>query len=577
MAMCRNEYPRPQFRRDAWQNLNGIWEFDYLDGRNGAIDLKMPLTKEINVPFSYQWEASGINDKTVHDTVLYRRSFEIAEENHNKRVILCFNGADYETTVWVNGKFVMNHVGGYTPFHGDITDFLKEGKNEIFVRCKDTLETAVPRGKQSWTGWPFGCFYFPNSGIWQSVWLEFFSEDCIENYSLRSNIDERVIYGGIETYYGKADELEITVSFHNKVIKKLRTSIEGKRTKFSINMNDNAFDFGGLIWWPDNPQLVYVDFKLLKNGAVCDEAHTRIGMRKISVEEGVIKLNNVPLYQRLILDQGYWKESGLTPPSADALKRDIELAKTMGFNGARKHQKVEDPYFYYYADELGFLTWCEMPSAYTFCNEEVAAITQQWQEIIHVAKNFASVVAYVPLNESWGAREMKTSGEQQNFAKSLYYLTKCLDTDRLISTNDGYENVEQSDILSIHDYNIKRSDEFTVKYTGHYDGMYPQGLALFADGHHYQGQPVLLTEFGGIALVGDQKDGAWGYGNGAKDENELLERLEQLVDGISKTEFQGYCYTQLTDVEQEVNGLLYADRTPKVDLNKFRNIFRNRP
>lgn len=253
----------------------------------------------------------------------------------------------------MNGNHVIKHIGGFTPFSADITEYLKEGENEIVVRCIDTLETAVPRGKQSWTGEQFTCYYYPNSGIWGSVWIEFFGVDCIENYSLQSDIDNRRVYGYIETLYGKADEAEIVLTFKNKRIKKQRISLDGKRTNYRI--------------------------------------------------------------------------------------------------------------------------------------------TVEWQEIVNVAKNFTSVIAYVPLNESWGAREIKTNKSQQNFARSLYYLTKSLDDTRLVSTNDGFENIEESDILSIHDYDIKSAEEFPIKYNGNYDGMHPQGWALFADGHSYKGQPVLLT------------------------------------------------------------------------------------
>ena len=564
----REEDPRPQFRRDNWQSLNGEWEFGFGEKEN--------YDRKINVPFSYQWEASGIGDKAVHDTVWYKRTFKIDRENKGKRTLLFFNAADYETDVWVNGNHAIKHIGGFTPFKADITQYLKDGENEITVRCIDTLETSVPRGKQSWTGEPFTCFYYPNTGIWGSVWIEFFNEDCIENYSLQSDIDNRRVYGYIETLYSKADEAEIILTFKGKVLKKQKFSLDGKRTNYSISLADNAFDFGELLWWVDNPNLINVDYVLYKDNKAVDRAHTRIGLRKISIENGKICLNGRPLYQRLILDQGYWNESGLTPPSAEALKKDIELTKAMGFNGARKHQKLEDPYYYYYAEELGFLVWAEMPSAYTFCDKEVKAITQEWQEIVNAAKNFTSVIAYVPLNESWGTREIKTNKEQQNFTRSLYYLTKSIDDTRIISTNDGFETIEESDILGIHDYDIKNAEEFSVKYNGNYDGMYPQGWALFADGHKYKGQPVLLTEFGGIAFVSEQKGEAWGYGNGAKNAEELLERLEQLINGIAQTEFQGYCYTQLTDVQQEVNGLLYADRTPKVDLNNLKNIFGNK-
>ena len=568
MKFERKEYPRPQFRRYNWQSLNGEWEFGFGEKEN--------YDRKINVPFSYQWEASGIGDKAVHDTVWYKRTFKIDRENKGKRALLCFNAADYETDVWVNGNHAIKHIGGFTPFKADITQYLKDGENEITVRCIDTLETSVPRGKQSWTGEPFTCFYYPNTGIWGSVWIEFFNEDCIENYSLQSDIDNRRVYGYIETLYSKADEAEIILTFKGKVLKKQKFSLDGKRTNYSISLADNAFDFGELLWWVDNPNLINVDYVLYKDNKAVDRAHTRIGLRKISIENGKICLNGRPLYQRLILDQGYWNESGLTPPSAEALKKDIELSKAMGFNGARKHQKLEDPYYYYYAEELGFLVWAEMPSAYTFCDKEVKAITQEWQEIVNAAKNFTSVIAYVPLNESWGTREIKTNKEQQNFTRSLYYLTKSIDDTRIISTNDGFETIEESDILGIHDYDIKNAEEFSVKYNGNYDGMYPQGWALFADGHKYKGQPVLLTEFGGIAFVSEQKGEAWGYGNGAKNAEELLERLEQLINGIAQTEFQGYCYTQLIDVQQEVNGLLYADRTPKVDLNNLKNVFGNK-
>lgn len=566
MKFERKEYPRPQFKRDCWQSLNGEWEFCFGGKEN--------YDRKINVPFSYQWEASGINDKTVCDAVWYRRKFAVSEKG--KRALLCFNASDYETDVWINGKHAITHIGGFTPFSGDITEYLKDGENEIVVRCKDSLETAVPRGKQSWTGEPFSCFYYPNTGIWGSVWIEFFGVDCIENYSLNSDIDDRRVYGYIETLNAAADEAEITLAFKDKVLKKQRISLDGKRTKYSVSLADNAFDFGELLWWVDNPNLIYVDFVLYKGGVECDRAHTRIGLRKISVENGKICLNDRLLFQRLVLDQGYWNESGLTPPSAEALKKDIELSKAIGFNGARKHQKLEDPYYYYYAEELGFLVWAEMPSAYTFCDKEVKAITAEWQEIVNAAKNFTSVIAYVPLNESWGVREIKTSKEQQNFARSLYYLTKSVDDTRIISTNDGFENIEESDILGIHDYDIKGADEFPAKYNNGYDGLHPQGWALFADGHKYKGQPVLFTEFGGIAFVNDANGKAWGYGNGAKDADELCARLGQLIKGIAKTEFQGYCYTQLTDVQQEVNGLLYSDRTPKVSLDKLKKIFENK-
>ena len=574
----RKEYPRPQFRRENWQSLNSEWEFAFDDKnegiKSGLWQGKKALPLKINVPFTYEYPASGVGDAAQHDVVWYRRSFALAEGNGGSRALLCFNAADYQTDVWLNGVHILTHTGGFTPFSADITDILKEGENVLVVRCEDTLNDAVPRGKQSWTGSPFSCFYVPNTGIWQSVWLEFFGEDCIAEHSLFCDYDKTELYGELATLYGSADEAEIAVVFDGKLIKRERLTLRGRHNNYRFTLpKDYTDDYS---WSPENPRLLYVDFALYKGGKQIDLAHTRIGMRKISVDEhGKICLNNRPYYQRLVLDQGYWQESGLTPPSAEALRKDIELAKAMGFNGARKHQKLEDPYFCYYAEELGFLTWCEMPSAYRFCAEETAAITKEWQEIVRAGRNCTSNVCYVPLNESWGAREIATDERQKAFARSLYFLTKSLDPTRLISTNDGFEVVNPTDILGVHDYDAEKAEDF-AKYANGYDGMHPQGFALFAEGEKYAGEPVLLTEFGGRAFQTDAKGEAWGYSGAAQNEEAFLKQLGSIMQGVYSCNFQGYCYTQLTDVQQEVNGLLYADRQPKADLERLKYIFENK-
>ena len=575
MQYEHKEYPRPQFRREEWQNLNGEWEFAFDDKnegiKSGLWQGKKALPLKINVPFSYQYPASGVGDAAQHDVVWYRRTFEIAEGNGGSRALLCFNAADYQTDVWLNGVHVLTHTGGFAPFSADITDILKEGENVLVVRCEDRLNDAVPRGKQSWTGSPFSCFYVPNTGIWQSVWLEFFGEDCIAEHLLLCDYDRTELYGELVTQYGKADEAEIAVVFDGKLIKRERLTLRGRHNRYRFALpKDYTDDYS---WSPENPRLLYVDFALYTGGKQIDLAHTRIGMRKISVDEyGKIFLNNRPYYQRLVLDQGYWQESGLTPPSAEALRKDIELAKAMGFNGARKHQKLEDPYYCYYAEELGFLTWCEMPSAYRFCAEEATAITKEWQEIVRAGRNCTSNVCYVPLNESWGVREIATDERQKAFARSLYYLTKSLDPTRLISTNDGFETVNPTDILGVHDYDAEKAEDFQ-KYANGYDGMHPQGFALFAEGERYTGEPALLTEFGGRAMQSDAKGEAWGYSGAAQNEEAFLKQLGSIMQGVYSCNFQGYCYTQLTDVQQEVNGLLTAERKPKADMQSLKAIF----
>ena len=235
----------------------------------------------------------------------------------------------------------------------------------------------------------------------------------------------------------------------------------------------------------------------------------------------------------------------------------------MGFNGARKHQKFEDPYFYYYAEELGFLTWCEMPSAYNFTTDEIEMQLKEWQEIIKVARNFTSVITYVPLNESWGVRKIIIDDDQQNYARAMYFITKSHDNSRLVSTNDGWENIDFTDITSIHDYCFdgRHFDQYQAE---NYDYLYPQKRKLMANGNDYQGQPVIFTEFGGIALAKTAVGDNWGYNSAAQNANEFYTRYGNLLRDVQKkSEFQGFCYTQLTDVQQEVNGLLNENHKPK--------------
>lgn len=569
----RKEYPRPQFQRDGWQSLNGEWEFAFdeeKDGeKRGLHGGRVALNGKINVPFAYQYAASGIGDTSQRDEVWYRREFVISEIGKGKRALLCFNAADYETDVWVNGRHVCSHVGGFTPFSADITDCLEE-RNVIVVRCKDELNVSAPRGKQSWIGRACGCHYLPTTGIWQSVWIEFFGSDCIENYSLIPNLDDYSFGGEIKTLYGRANGAEFVVKFNGEVIKRQRFSLDGKHTDYLVLL-DERYD-RDLSWGLETPRLIYVDIALYAGSEKVDEAHTRFGLRKISVDEqGRICLNDRPLYQRLVLDQGYWKDTGMTPPSAEALKRDVELAKAMGFNGARKHQKTEDPYFCYYAEELGFLTWCEMPSAYRFDTEEILSLEREWNGIVANARNCTSNICYVPFNESWGVKKALTDKKQQSLVRALYYQTKALDDSRLISSNDGFENVTPTDVVTIHDYAFDGSG-FAEKYKKeNYDKVYPQGWKLFAEGSYYGGQPVLFTEFGGIAM---QTDGdGWGYNAGAKNAEEVYARLEGLMKGVYACAFQGYCYTQLTDVQQELNGLLDENHEPKLDVERVRKIF----
>ena len=575
MNYQRTEYPRPQFRRGEWQSLNGEWEFAFDDEKQG--ELKgyptgmIALDRKINVPFVYQSVASGIGDITSHETVWYRRTFAVERKEEN--MLLCFNGCDYETSVWVNGSLVVTHTGAYTAFKADITKYLQNGENVIVVKCYDPISMSNPRGKQIYLsgGKTSGCLYVPSTGIWQSVWIESFKKDCIDCYTLLSDADEGVLYGDITTLYALADKLKIAISYEGKQVTEQIFLLEQQRTDYLVKIAEDLSQIK--LWSPVQPNLYYVDYTLLQGEEILDVCHTRIGVKKIETLNGKILLNGKPFYQKLVLDQGYWKDTDLTPPSAEELKKDIELSKQMGFNGARKHQKIEDPYFCYYAEELGFVTWCEMPSAYEFCDREIQALTSEWAKIVAEAKNCTSNIFYVPLNESWGVGKIVSDYRMQCLATSLYYQTKAIDPTRLVSTNDGWENLNETDIVSIHDYSYDDA-EFQKKYIdGDLNTLVPTIKSLFVNGAKYKGQPILFSEFGGVAMQTDATGENWGYGKGANTAEEFYKRIEKIVKGIMRCPFQGYCFTQLTDVQQEVNGLLDVYHKPKFDLERIKKIF----
>lgn len=573
----RNEYPRPQQKRADWFTLNGEWDFCFDDEdvglNNGYQSGNVDFDKKINVPFTYQYKNSGIGLEEIHEILWYKKTFAVTDLNKN--YLLCFNGVDYICDVYVNGKHVGHHEGGYTSFDIDVTKYIVSGDNTIVLRVFDPEWPDIPRGKQSWKGERFACWYVPCSGIWKSVWVECFDKDYATSRTLFTDIDEGKVYGEVTTKYGLADTLKVSVSLDGKAWADASFAFDKGTCKYTVPMkhDDDVWKFA--LWSPEWPTLYDIKYQLVKDGKVLDSFDSRFGMRKISIDQnGQICLNNCPYYQRLLLDQGYFGDGGLTASSVDEIKDSIVLMKKMGFNGARKHQKIEDPYYYYWADELGFLTWLEMPSAYRFSEREVQAFGQQWADIIEQNCSFTSIVTYVPLNESWGVDAIVSDKKQQAFAKMLYHQAKALDQTRLVCTNDGWENISDTDIVTIHDY-CRGSD----KYPGYYvdksnvDCISPAGRKIICDGCHYHGQPLLFSEYGGIAYDKDSVGGNWGYGDGAKSEDELIARIKDLTDGLKDTYFQGFCYTQLTDVQQEVNGLCLENMQPKIDPDKLNAIF----
>jgi len=579
------DYPRPQFVREQWLNLNGEWDFRFDDRNAGEAEKWQEKweetaegTRKIVVPFTYESKASGIGEEAFHPFVWYSRTVHVPAEAAGKRAILHFQAVDYEARVWVNGAPAGRHRGGYAAFSFDVTPCLVFGaENRITVKVEDSNDCAQPRGKQRWTRDSFECFYVQTTGIWQTVWMEFVEERRLESVKMTPDIDRQTIRFDYELRGAETAgdlRLETVVTLKGRPVK--RVCLAADRPSLTVEV-DLVHEANGpwmkCLWSPQQPNLYDVEFVLYAGDRVLDRVFSYFGMRKISIEKGKVLLNNAPLYQRLVLDQGYWTDTHLTPPSEEALIEDIDRILEMGYNGVRKHMKIEDERFLYWCDVKGLLVWSEMAATFEFNDRAVDAFVREWLEIVPQQYNHPCIVAWVPFNESWGVPNILRDRRQQKLTESIYHLTKAIDPHRPVITNDGWEHTV-SDILTIHNY-AATGDELAKRFA-HLEAMLRnespvnQRKYAFAEGYEYRGQPIMVTEYGGIAFRSDK---GWGYGGQVASEEEFLERFGGLTRAIKAVEgICGYCYTQVTDVQQEVNGLLTEDRQPKVPPDKIRAI-----
>lgn len=573
--MYRKEYPRPNFVRKEWLNLNGEWDFKFENEE----------WQKINVPFAYQSKLSGINDNKPCNIVWYKRKFKIPYHWKDKAIIINFGAVDYHCKVYVNEKMVGEHIGGHTSFSFDITKNLNWNEEELIVEVYDPWDDeTIPRGKQYWIENPSSIWYKRTTGIWQTVWIEAINFINVKYVKFTPDIDKGEVCIEFEVPKVEKDlEAEITISFKGQLVVKDTINIIEKYNKRSIDLFNKkifrTFNHGsGWCWTPENPNLFDVEIKLIKDDKILDEIYTYFGMRKIHTEKGIVYLNNRPYYQKLVLDQGYWPEGLLTAPYDEDFKKDIELAKEMGFNGCRKHQKVEDPRFLYWADKLGFIVWSEMPSNAEYSPAAIERLIKEWIEVINRDYNHPCIVAWVPLNESWGIPRVGRDEMEQHHSLTMYHLTHSLDKTRLVISNDGWE-LTKTDICAIHNYNHGSKYE-NEKYQYYLKSLQnkenilisqPAGRGIYANGFKNEGEPIMLTEFGGIAFDKKHPQG-WGY-TSVSTEKEFLEDYERIIDAVYNSDvIFGFCYTQLTDVEQEVNGLLTYDRKPKCKLEEIKRI-----
>ena len=565
----RSEYPRPNFRRDNWLCLNGEWDF--------SIGEKT-LDRKIMVPYACETALSGIEDKGFHKTVWYRRKFTLPGEMGGKRILLHFGAVDYQCDVWVNGQYIRSHTGGQTSFEADITDAVDQtGDNTIELKAEDDYrDMEMPRGKQFWELNSRSIFYSRTTGIWQTVWLEAVDPLYLVSCHITPEFDRRAVrfeYQLSETAKGIAFD----ISFQGMAAANLTVAPQSCKGSVTIGLDQTglqAWNFQeDLAWTPENPRLFDAKITVYGENGITDCVDTYFGMRKVGIENGRFMLNNREYYQKLVLDQGYWEQSLLTAPGDEDFIKDIQLTKAMGFNGVRKHQKVEDPRYLYHADRLGLLVWGEIGAAYVYSREYAHRIYSEWMEAVERDYNHPCIVAWTPLNESWGVQEIKVDRPQQAHCNALMYMTKSIDSTRVVMDNDGWEHT-CGDLLTIHDYSPSGE-----KLKKHFESMEsiltmtPGGRSMFADGYDYRGQPILVTEFGGVKYAPESDLArSWGY----CEENDLgayTKKYAELTRAILDSPLiQGYCYTQLTDVENEENGLLTYHRNVKIPLDTIRKI-----
>ncbi|WP_440897487.1 glycoside hydrolase family 2 protein [Amphibacillus sp. Q70] len=571
-------------KREKWMSLNGQWEFCFDDMNQGIDDnwfKNRQFDKVINVPFTYQSKLSGIEDQSFHGMVWYKRKIHLKKDSQ-ETTIIHFEGVDYEMILWVNGSYVGKHIGGNSSFEFDMSKFIVDGENEIVVCVKDYLEDmTIPRGKQYWKEQAEVMWFTQMTGIWRDVWIEQVNYTHIKSLRITPDIDLKEVRIELEIKnlnFNLKSKLKTIVTFDGEVVTEEYRRINEKKIFLSIALND--FNDHGLgRWWsPEQPNLYDISFELIENDSVIDKVDSYFGMRKVSIEDSKFCLNNRPYFLKLVLDQGYFPESILSSPSIEHLKKDIELTKQMGFNGVRKHMMSSDPKYLYLCDKLGLLVWGEMASAYDYSEDYAYRMIDEWKDIIKRDYNHPSIVTWVPINESWGVPNIYYSSKEQNHVQSLYHLTKSVDDTRPVISNDGWEHCK-SDLFTIHDY---ESDEKILKerYSSVENIISDMpGLGgrkfLFCPGFSYEGQPVMCTEMGGI----NYRLNGLGSAVEPREHNakDFLHKVETVLSPYLESKvIEGVCYTQLTDTETEICGLLTWNREPKIQVERIKAILDKR-
>lgn len=573
-------HPNPQVFRQDYELLNGKWDFVFDEQEKGMIEgwyKDFAKAGTILVPYPYQTETSGVGTNERSDIIWYHKTITL--NKLSPHLLLHFLGVDYECKLFINGKYIASHKGAYDSFNIDIAPFVKLGNNDITLMVIDRQNVDQIRGKQTWKKEPFECFYKETSGVWKDVYLEYLNEFYIKTFkfypSFAGNFVNLDIFLNSFTSLKKI-KLNVKILFDKKEIYSNGFKINNEKSSLKLKLHKEDIH----PWSTDSPSLYDVILTLYVDDEKIDEITTYFGFNEIKIKDRHVFLNDVDTYFKLILDQGYFPKTYYTG-SEDEFIKDLTLIKECGFNGLRKHQKIESPLFYYYCDTLGLLLWQEMPSPHAYSFEMIKNARREILNQIDDHFNSPSIVAYVIFNESWGVNEIAKDKEESSEVTSIYHLVKdYIKNTRLVISNDGWEHT-LSDILSFHNYeetydkifNLYKESIDLINKKDYLNVKANETKYMFAkDFKVNEEAPLMLTEFGGIAYAKD-KDKGWGYGDSVKDEKEYLKKLSSLMEAIyDLKEIRGYCLTQLSDVEQEVNGLFDFNRKPKVDIKEIKKL-----
>ena len=557
----RPEHPNPQFQRRDWMNLNGKWSFKIDKSKSGlAKKYYQPQTKfdrTINVPFCPESVLSGIEYKDFMDAVWYSREFTIPEKYSGLRTILHFGAVDYKATVYINGKEVGTHKGGYISFEFDITDYITDGKNVLTVYAEDdTRNPLQPRGKQSEEYYSHGCDYTRTTGIWQTVWLEFVPESRIKGIKIFPNVENCSV--DIQAEVIGSGKFEVLALYQERIMGAATVVSDGGFVTAHLDLKE------AYLWEVGEGRLYDLELRFNE-----DKVDSYFGLRDVRLDGQKFLINGKSVFQRLVLDQGFYPDGIYTAPTEEAMIKDIQISLDVGFNGARLHEKIFEPRFLYHCDKMGYIVWGEYPNwGMDSSNPNILfSILPEWIEEIERDFNHPSIIGWCPFNETWDYDGRKQHDET---LAVVYNTTKALDRTRpCIDTSGNFHVI--TDIFDVHDY-----EQDPKVFKEHYDKLMTEG-ELF-DNHKkrqkYTGGPTFVSEYGGIRWsVNEGEQNAWGYGDAPKNKYEFIERYKGLTDALlDNDQMFGFCYTQLYDVEQEQNGLFTYSRKPKFETSIFRAI-----